>query len=164
MKYLRGLIAVFFGTLVYVVSSSAVGVDGIWAQKQLEEQKRILSLNDAKLKMINEDLKLEKLALEKDMDVIASYARKLGFVSPGEKIVKIMGLGENSAAVYDFGTVLKHQKVQTIPEEFCKAIGFAVGLLVYLLLLFIDYNHGKLHFSRKTKSYDEFKDSVSWNL
>ena len=88
MKRLKILSAALAGTLIYVLLSVMAGQDGIFAEKQLKEQKRILSARAAKIQIINESLKLEKTALEKDYDVIEGLARKMGYVSSGDKIVK----------------------------------------------------------------------------
>ena len=75
MTRARFLVAAVLGTLVYVLVSLCVGRDGIWVYRQLQEQKRLLSANTASIEKTNEELKLEKVALQKDMSVIAAYAR-----------------------------------------------------------------------------------------
>ena len=86
----------------------------------------------------NEELNLEKVALEKDMDVIAAYARKLSYINEGEKIVKITGLSYSGDLLFDAGTVLKHTDVRYFPEWFCKTVGIVIFSLAYFVLLVID--------------------------
>ena len=51
------------------------GSDGIWAMKQLQEQKQLLSAHTAAIEKTYDELSLEQIALQKDLDVIASYAK-----------------------------------------------------------------------------------------
>ena len=123
MNRCRLLYAAFFGVIFYVLVSMLCGSDGIWARNQMLDQKRQLSAHTAEIEKINEDLTMEKIALLNDMDVVAGYARKLGYIYEGEKLVKITGLPEREARIYDAGLVLKHKKVQSMPEWFCKSVG-----------------------------------------
>ena len=68
------------------------GQNGLWAMRQLEEQRQEISINMAEIAKINEELELEYTALRNDMDVVAAYARRLGFVAEGETLVKVTGL------------------------------------------------------------------------
>ncbi len=147
MNRCRLLYAAFFGVIFYVLVSMLCGSDGIWARNQMLDQKRQLSAHTAEIEKINEDLTMEKIALLNDMDVVAGYARKLGYIYEGEKLVKITGLPEREARIYDAGLVLKHKKVQSMPEWFCKSVGLVIGVLVYIILFLIDYNRGLVDFS-----------------
>lgn len=149
MKYLISLLA---GTCVYVLLSITCGENGIWAQRQMEEQKRIISAHTQEIQKINDDLHLEKAAMRSDMDVIAAYARKLDYVFPGEKLVKIKGLGVSDSLMYEMGTVLKSHPVAFVGEWFSKGAATAVGLLVFFVLALFDVSYGvKKTFSRKSQ-------------
>lgn len=150
MKNLKYLIAVLSGVCVYVFVSMTCGSSGIWASKQLSEQKRLISVNTQNIQGINEGLKLEKTAIQSDKDVIAAYARKLGYVFPGEKIVRISGLKSVSDMKYETGSVIKRKKIISIPEYVCKATGLFVGMLVFSLFFLYDISNGKI-FTKKKK-------------
>lgn len=152
MKSLKYLIPVLIGVSVYVFISMTCGSSGMWALKQLSEQKRVISINAQNMKGLNESLKLEKTAIQNDKDVITAYARKLGYVLPGEKLVKITGLKTVSDMKYETGTVIKRQKVLYIPESVCKCCGLFVGFLVFILFLLYDISNGKI--SLKKKKYE----------
>ena len=68
-------------------------------------------------------------ALQKDMDVIASYAKRLGYVAEGEKLIKISGLAPYFEPIFDYGFVLKSKPVVYIPEWICKSCGFVFFIL-----------------------------------
>lgn len=136
MTRTKYLAAVLLGTFVYTLLSLFVGRDGIFVYRQLQEQKREISKRTAAIQKINDELSLEYTALEKDNDVIAAYARKLDYVKPGEKLVKITGLRPAQTTLYDTGTVLKRSPVVYMSESACKAAGvifFAVSLLLMYL-------------------------------
>lgn len=107
------------------------------AMKQLMEQKRVLSNHTEEIQKINNGLVLEKNALEKDRDVIAAFARKLGFVFSGEKIVKISGVTLSNQYAFDVGTPKKCDKIDGIIEEcYCKIIGILSGIVFFLAAFF----------------------------
>ena len=132
------LLAVFFGTLLYVVMSVIGGPNGFWAMKQLEEQKNTISIHTAEIAKTNDMLSLEYMALKQDMDVVAAYARRLGYVGKGEKLVKISGLATYYEPIYDTGFVLKLNPILSVPENICKICGFIIGLLSFVLMIFND--------------------------
>lgn len=149
MKRIKYLLAVLSGVLVYVLICITCGRNGIWAQNQLLEQKRGISANTQYIQNINEELKLEKTAIQNDKDVIAAYARKLDYVSDGEKLVKIQGLGTLQNMMYETGTVMKAKEVLYIPEWVCKAGGLLVGTLVLIMMFLYDVSYGNITFRKK---------------
>ena len=68
------------------------------------------------IQKIHDELSLECTALEKDKDVIAAYARKLDYVSEGEKLVKITGLKPYEAPLYDTETIIRHAPIAFMSE------------------------------------------------
>ncbi len=163
MKRFRLLTAFFAGTLFYVLMSCFFGPDGIRAYSQMQKQKRLLSERCFELEKINSELSLEKIALEKDGDVISAYAKKLGFVGQNEKLVKISGLKVRENAIFEPGTVLRHGEIDFVEEKYCKMTGFIIFLLVYSVLLIYDISKGRielpkrkkyLHFVKGTAVYD----------
>ncbi|GMO54898.1 MAG: hypothetical protein Pg6C_20760 [Treponemataceae bacterium] len=130
MSKIRALTAVFLGTLAYVLISFCGGQDGLWAERQLQAQRREISLRTTEITRINTELQLEYQALKNDPEVVASMARKLGYVADGEKLIKINGLPVAAQKVYNTGTALKREETRYIPEWICKLAGFVVCALV----------------------------------
>ncbi len=131
----RILASALAGTAIYVLVSFTCGKDGIWANGQLREQKRILSARADEIQKINEGLSLEYTALEKDPDVIAGFARKMGYVRDGEKVVKINGLIPMDEYHFETGTPIKSVEPYSLPEWFCKLSGLLMFFVTYLYLL-----------------------------
>ena len=134
MTLTKTLSAFFAGTLVYVLLSFFAGRDGIIVYNQLQKQKRAISRQTSLIQKIHDELSLERTALEKDTDVIAAYARKLDYVSEGEKLVKITGLRPYEATLYDTGTVMRRTPIAFMSERTCKACGIAFFALTLVLL------------------------------
>ena len=149
MKTVKYLAALFTGTFFYVLVSITCGQNGIWAQNQLLEQKRIISAHTAQIQSINDELHLEKTAIRDDRDVIAAYARKLDYVFSSENIVKIKGLGSTQVLMYDTGSVLKSTRVQYVPEWICKACGLLTGGLLFCLIFLFDISRGIVKLGNK---------------
>jgi len=150
MKRYRFLSAAVVGMFFYVLISVLIGRDGVLAYNHQLQQKHILSARTESIQKINDALFLECTALEKDSDVIAGLAKKLGFVSDGDKIVKINGLSFDNEKIYDAGTPIKAVESDYLPEWTAKAFGLAVFAIVYLYFLSKDINRGG--FKRKKQS------------
>lgn len=139
IKMFRVLVAALAGTAIYVLVSFTCGKDGIWADGQLREQKRILSARADEIQKINDSLSLEYTALEKDPDVIAGFARKMGYVRDGEKVVKINGLINIDEYHFETGTPVKSVEPYSLPEWFCKLAGLLMFFVTYLYLILKEF-------------------------
>ncbi|MBR1402727.1 MAG: septum formation initiator family protein [Treponema sp.] len=139
IKMFRLLVAALAGTAIYVLVSFTCGRDGIWADGQLREQKRILSARADEIQKINDSLTLEYKALDKDPDVIAGFARKMGYVRDGEKLVKINGLIAIDEYHFETGTPIKSIEPYSLPEWFCKVSGLLMFFVTYLYLMVRDF-------------------------
>jgi len=153
MKSSHFLLSVCAGTLVYVLITLFFGSSGLWAEHQLVKQKNFLVRNISEIQKINEELQVEYTALLNDDEVIASYARKLGFVKDGEFLIKFTGISSMSDRIYSTGSYYELQKIQSIPEWLCKLLGVCVFALC--MLLFILLNVSKNKHSAKIKENTE---------
>lgn len=133
-KMFRILSAILAGTVIYVLVSLGFGRDGLWADGQLREQKVLLNTRTDEIQKINNSLELECTALKKDPDVIAAFARKLGYIRGDEKVVKITGFPRDKQFAFETGIPLKCDDPVTLPEWFCKVVGFIIFFIVYSCL------------------------------
>ena len=152
MKRAKYLFIVFFGTLVYVLLSVTVGQNGLFSYNQMEEQKRLVSTRTNEIQNINSELQQELTALTNDKAVISAYARKLDYVSDGEKIVKINGLKPFLTNLYDTGTVLRHLEPNYLDEKYCKMIAIFLSLLMLVIMILYDINNGNLSLKKDSKT------------
>ncbi len=151
MKRAKYLTVLFVGTLVYVIMSLGFGQNSLKCYSQMEEQKRIVSKQKAEIQSINSELNLELSALKNDKAVIAAYARKMDYVTDGEQLVKITGLKQYQNALYDTGSVVRHEDPEYVSEKLCKLCAFVAALAVLLIMLIIDFKKGEISFSKNKK-------------
>ncbi|MCR5605371.1 MAG: septum formation initiator family protein [Treponema sp.] len=154
MEKMRFLLAACAGTLIYVIVSLLGGKDGVFAGKQLEEQKHIIALHTAEIQKINDELTLENLALQKDKDVVAAYAHQLDYIADGEKLIKINGLTHKNIALGNTaGTIMLRKEIFYLPEWVCKLCGVTVFVLVLLILILTDVAKEPAGAKRQARSF-----------
>ena len=153
MKRAKYLTVLFVGTLVYVVMSLSFGPNSLKCYSQMEEQKRIVSKQKAEIQNINTELSLELSALKNDKAVIAAYARKMDYVSDGEQLVKITGLKPYQNALYNTGTIVRHEEPEFVSEKLCKMCALCAAMLALMLMLIFDFKKGNLSLSRQKKEF-----------
>lgn len=149
MKCAKYLFSIFVGTAIYVTLSLCVGQNSFLCYKKLEEQKNLLSKHTSEIQNINTELSLEYSALLNDKAVISAYARKLDYVSDGEKLVKITGLKPAQTTLYDTGSVLRHEKPEFLSEDACKMISFFITMLCLVVMFLFDVNSGRIVFKKE---------------
>lgn len=126
MSRIKVLVAVFLGTLAYVFVSVGFGPESFWASQQLNEQKQIISVNLQHIQQVNENLTLEQKGLKVDPDVIAAYAKKLGYIYPDEKLIRLKGISSPTDFVPETGTPITIGKINFVPEWLCKLSGIFI--------------------------------------
>jgi cell division protein FtsB len=137
MLKIKVLVAVCLGTAVYVVVSLFGGQDGLLATRQLAEQRQQIIAWTNDIITTNIELSVKYTALKQDPDIIAAYARNLGYVSNTEKLIKISGLSSRGQVMYDPGVVLKRDEIAFLPEWVCKFSGVIVGALAFAVFILI---------------------------
>jgi cell division protein FtsB len=137
MLKIKVLVAVCLGTAVYVFVSLFGGQDGLWATRQLAAQRQQINAWTNDIITINRELSVEYTALKQDPDIIAAYARNLGYVNNTEKLVKISGLSPRGQVLYDTGTVLRRDEIVFFPEWVCKLSGIVVGALAFIFFVLL---------------------------
>lgn len=155
MKGIKFLIAIFIATFAYVSISFFAGSSGLWAYSQLVEQKKEIARRTDSIQAINNELRLEYNALLKDEDVISAYARKLDYVSDGEKLVKISGLKPYQGTLYDTGTATKHKEGTFFSEALCKILSLSIGLLSLFIMFLFDLGRGNFNRPKKRRTIKE---------
>ena len=151
MKFAKYLFVLLVGTFVYVSLSLTVGQNSISCFRAMEEQKRIVSKQKSDLQNINNELTLELTALKKDKAIIAAYARKLDYVTDGEKLIKITGLKPAQTTIYDTGSVIRHEEPTYLEEKYCKMISLFLGLMSLIIMILYDINNGNLEIGKSKK-------------
>ena len=132
MRIKRILISIALGTLCYVGISFVFGESGVLAEKQLIEQKDMLVAN------------INTIQKTQDTEVIASYAKQIGYISEGETLLKISGIPSNKAKQHEIGKKYLKTEIFFVEERISKTCGIVIFILTYLVLFL---------FSLKNKSF-----------
>ena len=127
------LLSVCTAVLVYVCISVLFGQEGMWAYNQLQKQKITLTLSVERLEDLNEQLVTDRNALQRDTNVIAAYAKKMGFIYPDEHLIKISGMPESPVFVYEPGSKVVQPEIIFVPEWIAKSISFLVFVFFNLI-------------------------------
>ena len=131
----RIIFSAFWGTLVYVFISIFGGPEGFSALRQLERARLEINANIEHLEKINTNLSYEFLGLRSDPDMVAGYARKLGYVmAENEKLINIRGLNERKRFSIESGVIVPVPKLSTFSETRCKILGLITTFLIFILL------------------------------
>lgn len=108
--------------------------------QQLERARLEINANIAQLEKINTNLSYEFLGLRSDPDMVAGYARKLGYVMPeNEKLINIRGLSERKRFSIESGVIVPIPKLVTFSETLCKILGVTSAFLIFTLLCLENY-------------------------
>lgn len=118
------------------------GSKGVISCNEMTLQIEKLQANNKALEYTYDRLNKIKNALEKgDKDIIAMYARELGFVSKNEQLMRIVGLHESRQQLPDAGRLITVSRPYTQNAVFF-AVGLFTGIITFILsLLFLGQKH-----------------------
>lgn len=106
MKLVKYLVPLWSGILIYALLSIFFGAKGLSAYSQLEAEKTKELINIDILKEINWELSGARDILSNNRDNFYVPARELGFASPGEQFIRIIGLGGPPKTINSPGKVV----------------------------------------------------------
>ncbi len=156
MNSFKLLFSVSFAILVYITISIIGGQDGILAYNQLEEHKIVLAQNYSALSQTNSQLLIDTMALKEDKTVLASYAKRMGFVHDGEVLMKISGFADSPVFVYNAGSKVLRPEILFISDQSAKFVGFTIFLAMNIMFMLI-------HVVKKVGAYDTKKIRAECN-
>jgi len=149
MKYLRIVLPVFLGTLIYSLLALTAGPKGYWPYSQLEQDKNRLQHNLESLQTIHTNLESQLANLTSDPDTISVYAHELGYIHEGEQLIKLADFngGINRSMVP--GKPIESRPPVFLPEWICKAVGVLFAALAFFCIEFVFRKHS--HDSEKRR-------------
>ncbi len=115
------------GMFVYCVFSILLGPKSIWSAAQLSTEKDKVLSNLDNLYAVNADLDARVKNLTADPDTIAVYAHELGFVSDGERLIKLAGFSGGIDRKLFPGTPVSVEPPVFLPEWICKLFGISAA-------------------------------------
>ena len=122
------------GVFVYCVFSILLGPKSIWSAAQLSVERDKVLANLESLYAVNADLDARVKNLTADPDTIAIYAHELGFVSKGERLIRLAGFSGGIDRKLYAGTPVAVKAPTFLPEWACKLFGITATAACVLLM------------------------------
>ena len=139
MKVIKYLIPLWIGVFVYTIFSIGFGAKGVHAFGQLEAERDKEAANIEVLKDINSELKNTRHSLSTNKENFAVYARELGFSAPGERFIRIIGLGTPKKTIISPGQVVSPRNPEYTPDKFFRILSFFIGFTVLISMGTYDF-------------------------
>lgn len=112
------------------------GTGGVIQYFQLQEYYNMLKENIGELQIINNELAIDLRDLSSNPDTIRQKARKLGYYSAGEQVIRIEGVTTGTPAK-QIGSLLRRSHNSKMPNPVFHIIGIAVSICVFGLLSYL---------------------------
>lgn len=88
----RIAVCAWAGFVAYSICLFSIGPAGFTSMDRLEAERGRLETNLKELTSINADLAARVEALQSDRETIAAEGRKYGYIAPGERLVRVVGI------------------------------------------------------------------------
>ena len=134
MRRLRVVFPLVCGIFVYCVFSILLGPKSVWSAAQLSSERDKVRANLESLYAVNADLDARVKNLTADPDTIAVYAHELGFVSKGERLIRLAGFSGGIDRKLYAGTPVTVKEPAFLPEWACKLFGISAAVGTALLM------------------------------
>ncbi len=118
----------YIGLAVYCLLSLLLGPMGMTAYEDLETRVRGMRENLARLESLNAEARARKDSALSDPESLALEARTLGYVGPGQVVVRL-GFPEPSPEPGDLGTLVPFAPPRGMEDAELKAASLAAALV-----------------------------------
>ena len=135
MRFVQYILVPWTAVVVYTFFSFFLGQNGLYAHKHLEAERQRLTENQKALEQTRQDFLKTRENLMYDRDMLAVYARQLGYGTEDEQFIRIKGLSVAINPPMPAGQVLYAVKAEFISDTVIKAISICFALAVLLFFL-----------------------------
>jgi cell division protein FtsB len=163
MTYIKYLVPLWIGVCIYVICSIFTGPTGLSAYEQLLVEQEELNANMESLRRLNADLENMGKSLAHDPDVIAIYARELGYADSGERFIHIAGMEKPLKKPIDAGQIFHASKPRHTSNAFIFTIAFTIAFAAFLCVLLPDLLHPNRALGRNTRGGGRRKATEQWH-
>jgi len=136
MRFVQLMLVAWTAVVVYTFFSFFLGQNGLYARKHLEAERQRLMENQKALEQTRQDFLKTKENLISDRDMMAVYARQLGYGTENEQFIRIKGLSVAINPPMPAGQVQYAVKADFVSDTMIKVISicFALAVLVFFLI------------------------------
>jgi len=138
MRAVKYLLALWIAVAVYAAVNLSAGAQGISAYNELLDGQKKQEANMETLERINGELENTQNALLYDRDTIRVYARDLGFGEPGEKFVRVVGLGMKGKVPVFPGEIVMAETPRSMKNTAIQLIAIFAALAVFIAFFVSD--------------------------
>lgn len=144
MKPGRRILWSLYGTfIVYLILNFFIGDYGVIENQRLAGYRDALNTNIGRLRRIETDLSGHSAALRNDPDMVALFARELGYLRDDEMLVRIDGFS-TAGESYTVGRTLTRKDKPAGRDPLLRSLAGVSGIFLFLGFSFIGArNHGK---------------------
>jgi cell division protein FtsB len=139
----RIAVCAWAGFIAYAVCLFSIGPAGFKSMDRLEAERGRLETNLKELKSINEDLAARVDALQRDRETIAAEGRAYGYIAPGERLVKVIGIAQPQR-FHIAGKILNLREAPTEGGFIPLCAALTVALAVFLLGIATQAREGRV--------------------
>lgn len=137
------LVALWCAIVLWTIFTIIFGEKGIIAYNTFSLELEKLYANAAMLDHTGITLAKLKDALDRgDKDIIAMYARELGYAPKNERFLRIVGLHGTRHQVSDAGEILEAARPYSTPDGVLKGLSFFAGIIAFIIS-FLFFNRQK---------------------
>ena len=126
------------GIAVYSLVSLLGGPSGLSAYRQLALERERQWDTMRELGVISEELENTRNGLLYDHDLIAVYARRLGYARANERFIRVVGLGVTANPHTTEGQVYFAREPKTVSDTNIKIAALVAGLAAFALFLALE--------------------------
>ena len=136
MRFVQFMLVPWTAVVVYTFFSFFLGQNGLYARKHLEAERQRLTENLQALEQTQQDFLKTKENLMTDGDMLAVYARQLGYGTESEQFIRIKGLSVAINPPMPAGQALYTVSPEFVSDTMIKVISvcFSLAILVFFLI------------------------------
>lgn len=137
--YFKIVSAVFATVICYTMLTCIYGKKGYYTQKALAAQIAEMRVHVENLQQTEMLLSDKVLNLSYDYDTIRIYANELGYISEGQRMIKLQN--KNGADIHEFspGKYLVLPEISYMSDTVIKTISASLGIIVVLIQMLYAY-------------------------
>ncbi len=135
--YLKIILPIFAFAIVYSFLSIFFGPKGIFAFRQLTQERDQLMQHVQSLSDTGDMLTIRIANLSSDPETIAVYARELGYVHKNEGLIKLLHFSGSIERHEDAGSLYSIENPKFLSDNLCKSIAFLICLIVLVCEMFV---------------------------
>jgi cell division protein FtsB len=128
----RIIVSLYIGFVAYSLLVLFFGQSGYFALQQLHGYHEKLMQNNRELAEINRNLSSQLESLRSDPELVALYARKLGYFKESEHVIRVQGF-KTDRNFFSVGKMIQKPERNVNRKPFFRTFGCSIAIVIYLV-------------------------------